>query len=347
VVQFSPVTVTISENGPKATFTVKRTGLLTGALTVGIADLATGNAIAGSDYNNVPVSVAMASGAAVKTFTVDILQDAALELPETVVLGLSSCTPGCTVDGPTANAVLTITDDEPLVSFDRITAYTGVEGTPKATFTLKRTGSTASALTVTITDLLTGTATPGLDYANVPATVVIPAAATSKTFTIDVVNDLLAESMETVNLAITGVSAPGFPGTVLNAVLNLNDNEPSIAFVLANASVSEPVAPTGAPTKHTVAVKRSGVLTQVSTVDYVIVNGTAVAGVDFNPFTPAAASGTLTFASGVATVNIVIDILADAVDEPNKTFTITLANPTAAKLGPAVIATRTINDNDL
>ena len=194
VVQFSPVTVTISENGPKATFTVKRTGLLTGALTVGIADLATGNAIAGSDYNNVPVSVAMASGAAVKTFTVDILQDGFLELPETVVLGLSSCTPGCTVDGPTANAVLTITDDEPLVSFDRITPYTGVEGTPKATFTLKRTGSTASALTVNITDLLTGTATPGVDYANVPATVVIPAAATSKTFTIDVVNDLLAES---------------------------------------------------------------------------------------------------------------------------------------------------------
>ena len=349
VVQFSPLTVTIGEAGPKATFTVKRTGVLTGApLTVSIVDL-TGPAGAtfGSDYNNVPGSLVIPTGAATKTFTVDILQDAFQELPETVILGLSSCTPGCTVDPPSANATLTITDDEPLVSFDRIIPYTVVEGTAKATFTLKRTGSTVSALTVNIADLLNGTATAGVDYTNVPAQVVIPAKATSKTFTIDILNDLDAESTETVQLAITAVSAPGFIGTVPNATLNLADNEPSIAFALGFANVNEPLNTTVLPTKHTVVVKRTGTLTQVSTVRYEILDGTATVISDYLPFNPGSTAGILTFASGVASVNLVIDILADAADEgASENFTITLYDPTASKLGATVTATRTIVDND-
>ena len=122
---------------------------------------------------------------------------------------------------------------------------------------------------------------------------------------------------------------------------------PSIAFVLGSAAVAEPLNTTSVPVKHTVAVKRTVVLTQVSTVDYVINNGIATAGADFNPFTPATVSGTLTFASGVATVNIVIDILADIIDEgTSENFTITLSYPVAAKLGTIVNATRTITDND-
>lgn len=347
VVQFTPAAVTVGEGGLKATFTVKRTGTLVGALTVGIADLGTGTATpgAGGDYNNVPLSLVLPTNAATKTFTVDILQDPALESMETVNLRLTSCAPGCTV-GPLANAVLSITDDEPLVSFSAAT-YAVTEGTAKVTLTLKRTGSTAAALTVGILET-GGTATGGgVDYNNVPATVLIPAKAATKTFTIDIVNDLLGETTETIGLQINSVTGGGFIGPLPTTVVNLADNEPTIAFSLASYTISEPPNTGSAPGKLTVAVKRTGTLTLVSTVAYQITDVTATAGSDYNPFPPAALSGTLTFASGVASMNLVIDIVADLVDEANETFLLSLSNPTAAKLGANVNATATITDNDL
>ena len=138
----------------------------------------------------------------------------------------------------------------------------------------------------------------------------------------------------------------GFIGPLPTTVVNLADNEPTIAFSLAAYSISEPPNTGSTPGKLTVAVKRTGTLTQISTVAYQITDVTATAGSDYNPFPPAALSGTLTFAAGVASINLVIDIVADLVDEPNETFQLSLSSPTAAKLGPNATATVTIVDND-
>ena len=91
----------------------------------------------------------------------------------------------------------------------------------------------------------------------------------------------------------------------------------------------------------TITVTRTGDLTATSTVNYSTSNGTAVAGSDYT-----AASGTLTFAPGVASQTFAVPILVDTTDEPDETVTLTLSSPTIAALGTPSTATLTITDDD-
>jgi hypothetical protein len=63
-------------------------------------------------------------------------------------------------------------------------------------------------------------------------------------------------------------------------------------------------------------------------VDYVTIPGSAVAGVDYT-----ATSGTLTFAAGETTKNIVVHLLDDGEVSANKSFNVTLSNPVNTTLG--------------
>jgi hypothetical protein len=83
-------------------------------------------------------------------------------------------------------------------------ASAGEPSNPGA-FTLSRTGSTAQALTVAYT--VGGSAAPGGDYAALPGSVTIPAGASSVVVPVNVINDGLVESSETVTLTVPGSSA--------------------------------------------------------------------------------------------------------------------------------------------
>ena len=342
VVQFSVATYTVSEGTAKATVALKRTGSLVGALTVSLAT-AGGTATygAGGDYNNVPATVVMPASVASKTFTFDVLQDALVESTETAPLAITGCTPGCTV-GPQVGTVVSITDDEPVVTWSAAT-YTVGEATPKATLTLKRTGSLTSAVDVTLA--ITGGTATGADYSNLPLVVTIPAKAATKAFTIDIVNDTLGEPNETLQLQITGVVG-GYVGALKDTVLTITDNEPAIAFAVATYAATEPANTSVVPLQLTVTVRRTGVLTQVSSVAYAIVGNTATEGSDYVPTAPTLATGTLLFPVNVAAVTFKISILPDLVDEPDETIGLTLSNVTGARLGAITTSTVTIKDND-
>ena len=353
VVQFSAATYTFSEGVAlgKATISLKRTGSLVGALVVNLSHTpGTATYGAGGDYNNVPATVTMPASAATKTFTFDILQDLAVELtPETLSLTVASCTgtPGCTV-GPQATTAVTITDDEPVVTWT-LASYTVGEATPKATLTLKRTGSLALPVDVTLV-VLGGTATAGSDYNNLPLTVTMPAGLATKAFTIDIVNDLLGELNETLQLQITNATG-GSVGALNTTTLTITDNEPTITLSAASYVVAEPLNVTPfTPIPLTITVKRTGILTQISTVDYTIVGGTATAGVDYTLTAPTVAAGTLTFASGVASMTLKLATVHDLIDDNAETILVTLSNVAGAKLGAALPATLsatvTITDND-
>src|SRR5206468_10974967 len=80
----------------------------------------------------------------------------------------------------------------------------------------------------------------------------------------------------------------------------------------------------------TFAVTLSPTSAQTVTVNYATANGTAAAGSDY-----VAASGTLTFAPGVATQNVAVVVNGDPTPEPDETFVVTLSSPTNAGLGTA------------
>ena len=68
-------------------------------------------------------------------------------------------------------------------------------------FTVTRTGSTVSSLTVNFA--VSGSATAGVDYANMGTSVVIPAGSASATLAVNVIDDAIYEGSETVVVTLT------------------------------------------------------------------------------------------------------------------------------------------------
>jgi hypothetical protein len=337
VVQFSAAAYKVGEGTAKAVITLKRTGVLVGPISVKVGVLG-GTATLGADFLAPADTIAMPSGVALKTFTVDIVNDADLEPDETVVLGLAD--PIGASLGPQATATLTIVDNEPVVQFSAA-AYTVNEAGPKATITLKRTGSVLGAATVNVA-VTGGSATAGADFTPPVMPVTFTSGLAAKTFTIDIANDHDGEPNETVELAITGATG-AFVGPQSTAVLTIVDNEPALQWSAATYLASEPANTTANPVTLTVAIKRVGLLTFPSTVDYTIADGTATAESDYHV---AAMTGTIGFAAGQAVQTITILVLPDANHEGDETINLSLGNVTGGKLGTVPTAVVTIRDND-
>ncbi|HEX9667963.1 MAG TPA: Calx-beta domain-containing protein [Thermoanaerobaculia bacterium] len=108
---FTVSNFSVSEAGPNATITARRTGGDDGAVSVQYAT-ANGSATAGSDYTAKTGTLSWPDNDDNnKTFTVAITNDTADEANETVLLSLSNPTGGATLGSPAA-ATLTINDND-------------------------------------------------------------------------------------------------------------------------------------------------------------------------------------------------------------------------------------------
>jgi hypothetical protein len=87
-------------------------------------------------------------------------------------------------------------------------------------------------------------------------------------------------------------------------------------------------------------VSRSGSGPEAVSVSYRTVDGTARANSDYS-----AASGTLTFPTGISTLTITIAVTGDRKREPNETFTVQLFNAVGASVVDAVATGTILNDD--
>lgn len=122
--------------------------------------------------------------------------------------------------------------------------------------------------------------------------------------------------------------------TWISYVAITTDTIPLVNIQPASLTVSETVG------TAVLDVQLSFTSTFTVTVGYETVAGTAVPGTDYTPI-----SGTLTFTPGVASQSLAIPILDNTLDEPDRAFTLTIADPTFARLGQSS-ATITIQDDD-
>lgn len=108
---FGAVSYQIGEAGVVAVIDVRRTGTLTGLVTV---DFGTGNgtALAGHDYVAAAGTLRFGNGESLATFSVPILDDPLFEGDETIVLRLCGPTGGAVLAGP-ETATLTVADNDP------------------------------------------------------------------------------------------------------------------------------------------------------------------------------------------------------------------------------------------
>lgn len=192
-----------NEDGDTGRFTVSRTGPTSNPLEVRFAVSGTANAPA--DYalagTSSPGVLMIPAGMATSTLTVLPVDDMVPgEGGETVIVTLEP-NAAYTIDAGAGAALVTIADKSVLpevsvVATDPAASEAGGTGT----FTFERTGGFGSPLTVSYS--VTGSATPGSDYAALPGTIFFGAGMITATVTVTPVQDAVAEGEESVVVSV-------------------------------------------------------------------------------------------------------------------------------------------------
>ncbi len=195
-----------------------------------------GTAESGKDFRKLKKKVKIdRSGQA--TIEVEIKEDALIESTETVVVTLEP-NKKYLVDPEAASAVVSISDDTPQLSIVASDAEASESG-DAGQFALVAEPAPRSPIAVNIT--VSGSATNGVDYANVPASVSV---GTSGTATIDlnVIDDSAHEGNESVVVALP--SGPHYTiGTPASAEVVIDDNEDDLPSAWTSSDVgSVPLA---------------------------------------------------------------------------------------------------------
>ncbi|TAK98470.1 MAG: hypothetical protein EPO07_12005, partial [Verrucomicrobia bacterium] len=294
----------------------------------------TGTAAAPGDYAPLGTSVIIPAGATFVDLPVVPVNDASVELDQTVHLTLISA-PGGKIIAPNS-ATVTISDDDPnalpLVTITSTNAPYAVEGGGSGAFVFTRTGSTTGALTIDLT--VSGTATGGSDYSSLPGSVTIPIGQSSLTLPVSPVDDAAIEGEETVVAALTvrDTYRVGFPAA---ATVIIQDNDQNVRVDASDFDAAEPGTDIGGFT-----FTRFGT-TNTALQVFFTVSGTASNGVDYVAITN---SFIIPAGSLVATLPVVP--LDDALVEGPETVILTLQSNPAYTLASPTSATVTINDDE-
>jgi len=340
-VSLTVTTNTVAENNATTHyFTLSRTGDTTNDLTVSLN--LSGSASRPGDYSFAPAlssnSVVIPSGSNSVSFAFQPVNDASIEGPETVTLTILDDllnTPPTYVIAALGEVTITILDDDaasqPAVSVVAVTPTIIENGTDSGTLLFSRTGSTQNSLTVFYS--ASGTATAGVDYSSLVGGVIIPAGSSTATLQFQMLDDKTVESDETVTVAISTNAAYTLSGS--SAQVKITDDDLlTVTIFPTGAGAAEP----SAPGRFT--VKREGDLTGNLVVNYTA-SGVASNGIDFISF-----SNSVTIPSGLASADITLTPMDDALLEGDEAVILTLATNLGYNIGTPGTATIFIRDNE-
>lgn len=346
-ISISNATVTEGDLGTiTATFTVNLSTTSSDTVTVEYAS-ANNTATAGSDYTAVSGTLTFAPGQTVQTVGVNVLGDTLFEGNESFFLSLSNAVNGTISIN---QGVGTISDDDAAASIAAVsgnnqTTLAGTAfGAPLVVEARNAAGNTVRGVTITYTAPGTGASAR---FSNDSSSLSVVTDATGKTSS----GPFSANETGGLNYAVTAQAAGGTqPSTTFTLS---NQPLPTAKLSIDDVTVTEG---TGGTTVATFTVTAdpvddaSPVTVSWSTADQTARNQIAVAQFSGGSFLYGdgdyqSASGTLTFAPGVATQTISVTINGDQFYEADEQFTVSLSGPTNAQIvdGTGVC---TIVDND-
>jgi hypothetical protein len=340
--QFAVLSNSVPEGGKFITLTVNRVGGSTGTVTAeyfayhySFGDTAR----PGLNYLSTNGTLTFGPGITSKTITVPIVNNSIYETNPVFHVALTNPTSGAALGTNSIARVTIINDDFGGAFAFKQSTYATNENAGSFLVTVVRTGGAASGVTV---DYATadGSALAGVRYFATNGTLSFGSNELSKTFQVGITNDLIPNGDQnfTVSLSHATGGATVSTNPALNtARLSVIDDESSIAFTNAAYVISE------AAGTFTVTAVRSGALfTQVG-VDFATADNTALAGRDFR-----ATTGTLAFPPNVKSKTISVTISNNTLVEPDKSFFISLSNPTnGVQLGAITNVSVTITNKDL
>jgi chitinase len=292
-----------------------------------------GTAAAGTDYVTAGGTGTFAPGATSKTVSVTVNGDTLDEDDETFTVTLSTPINATIADG---SGIGTITDDDasPELSIGDASATEGNVGTTTLDFTVTLSAASGRSVTVHWATADDDAVSPS-DYVAASGDLTFTAGETSKTVSVSVKGDLVAELDEPflVNLSVP-VNASIFDGQAVGTIV---DDELQPVIDIDRPSVSEG---DGGTTSLTFDVTLSHASATPVTVDWTTSPGTATAGIDY-----VTSSGTVSFAALDTAETVVVTVNGDATFERDETVALELSNPVNAPIGHASRQGTIVNDD--
>ncbi|MES2153899.1 MAG: Calx-beta domain-containing protein [bacterium] len=289
----------------------------------------------GVDYTSLASPVHFNAGEAtvqVKATPVDDLLD---ESSETVMLTLTAGTGYTVAAAPDDAATVSIVDDDlPTVSIAALVAAASETGPTDGTVRISRTGGDTSAAQV-VTFVVSGTATPGTDYASLGTSATILAGNTFVDVTIAPIDDSTVETDESVTVTLQTDAAFFLAASPDDAAtVTIADDDYSVTLDATTASASEVGPVSGVFTLTRDKIGPALVVTVTFT-------GTATGGTDY-PSPPA----TITIPVGQTSTTYTIVPAVDLADEAAETVIATASAGTSYVVGSPGAGTVTIADGN-
>ena len=252
------------------------------------------------------------------------------------VLLASTFVAGCLSPVDPEDVVIDPSDPDPAVIVSVVGGNSISEGDFNGRLPFNITLSEISTVPIDVTiETRDGSATSELDYIAQSTVVTIPNGSLEVDVAIALIGDVLDEGNETVQLAITAISAGEIGASSAIGTIVDDDNPAFISVAGANGIEGD----VGQSTLS-FAVSLSTPSGQNVSVDYSTVSVTATAGVDY-----VAASGQVFIPAGSVSETINVQINGDTIDEIDETFNVVLSNASNAVFGSASANGRIINDD--
>jgi hypothetical protein len=319
-----------------ALFTVKATGDHAGVT----VDYTTQDdtAAAGQDYTATSGTLTFAAGQDTQTIEVPILGDRSAEWWETFYVMLSNPSGAIVVDG---QALVTIQDNEPTVSInhaygiDPLWVVEGDGGTVPAVFTVTLSAPYDEEITV---DYYTVTGHTS-DIISVTDTLHFAPGETSRDIIVQVVGDLIDESLEAFNVYLSSAPKALIVSGAGYCYIEDNDPSPPPTIRIGDAWLAE--GNSGA-TVMTFTVSLSNASGEGVSVNFATANGSATtSNSDY-----LALSGTIYFAPGDTTKTITVSIKGDTNREKDERFYVNLAGAIGGTIADSKGVGTILNDDD-
>lgn len=336
---FTATNQSAAETVASVSYTVRRTGGRTGAVSVNYVTAA-GQAQPGSDFEGASGTLTWNDGDADdKTLIINIIDDAVVESSEDFSLTLSAPTGGAQLAASEATTSIA-NDDGPGELYFPGGLYRPavVEAATVINARVRRRDGSTGTVSVKY-NTSNGTAGAGTDFVATSGTLTWADGDTSdKIVDVGILDDAAAEGDEGFTITLSnptgGASIPFLGGAQLVTIL---DNDAGFGLASSTVNIGEFVG------SVSLAVIRSGPAGAAVSVNYTTSSGSATTASDFT-----SASGTLNWAAGdSADKTILVTITNDMKDEINETFTVTLSNPSGGTaLGSNSSTTVTILDDD-
>lgn len=209
----------------------------------------------------------------------------------------------------------------PTISIDDVSVTEGNSGTVDAVFSVTLSAPAINPVTVEYSTQ-DGSATGGIDYFPISGTLIFQPGETTQTITVPVIGDTLDETNETFFVDMnTVVGASIDKGRGVGTIM---DDDPPPSLSISDATVDEGDA---GSTPLTFVVTLSTPSGRPVSVNYATADGTAVGGVDY-----VAAQGVLTFQPGQTTGTIQVDVIANTLNQFDRTLFLNLSSPQSVVL---------------